>query len=97
KHGAGGSEITVAVRTEEDGRVLITVVDNGMGIPPQDLEKIFTPFFSTKPVGQGTGLGLPICFGLVSEMGGEMSVQSEKGKGATFSIYLNRFKPLITT
>jgi two-component system NtrC family sensor kinase len=54
------------------------------------LEKVFIPFFTTKPVGQGTGLGLPICFGIISEMGGKIEVASEAGAGTTFTIRLNR-------
>ena len=54
------------------GAVALTVVDSGVGIPPENLDKIFSPFFTTKPVGQGTGLGLAICHGIVAAHGGEI-------------------------
>ena len=79
--------ITVAARNDS-GRVVVSVADNGGGISPADMEKIFTPFFTTKPVGQGTGLGLSICFGLIEQMGGRMEVSSRKGEGATMTINL---------
>jgi two-component system, cell cycle sensor histidine kinase and response regulator CckA len=62
--------------------------DNGIGIPPENIERIFLPFFTTKPVGVGTGLGLSICHGLVESMGGAITVDSEPGKGTTFRVRL---------
>ena len=62
--------------------------DNGAGISPENMKKIFSPFFTTKPVGKGTGLGLSVCYGIVHKMGGTMSVESEKGEGTTFTIQL---------
>lgn len=79
--------ITVAARSDS-GRIIVSVADNGGGISPADMEKIFTPFFTTKPVGQGTGLGLSICFGLIEQMGGRMEVSSRKGEGSTMTINL---------
>ena len=58
--------------------------DNGPGIPEAILKKIFDPFFTTKPPGKGTGLGLTIAAEIVKKYGGNLSVQSEPGKGATF-------------
>ena len=66
----------------------LTVADDGPGIPPEHLGKIFSPFFTTKPVGQGTGLGLAICHGIVTAHGGEVRVESEPGRGARFSLVL---------
>jgi two-component system NtrC family sensor kinase len=69
-------------------RVIVEVEDTGSGIPPEDMPKIFEPFFTTKEVGKGTGLGLAVCYGIISEHGGRLSVRSNVGKGATFSIFL---------
>ena len=70
------------------GRVAIEVEDTGAGIPPENMSKIYEPFFTTKEVGKGTGLGLAVCYGIVSEHGGRLSVRSSVGKGTTFSIFL---------
>ena len=79
----------IAVKTwSEDGRVAISFSDNGRGIPVEDLDKIFTPFFTTKPPGKGTGLGLSICYGIIEKLNGKIDVKSEPGKGTTFTIYL---------
>ncbi len=69
-------------------RVVIEVEDTGTGIPPEDVSKIFEPFFTTKEVGKGTGLGLAVCYGIISEHGGRLSVRSTVNKGTTFSIFL---------
>ncbi|CAN5339797.1 hypothetical protein BH10ACI3_BH10ACI3_11470 [soil metagenome] len=69
-------------------RVVIEVEDTGTGIPQEDVSKIFEPFFTTKEVGKGTGLGLAVCYGIISEHGGRISVRSSVGKGTTFSIFL---------
>lgn len=69
-------------------RVCIDVEDTGAGIPPENMSKIFEPFFTTKDVGKGTGLGLAVCYGIISEHGGRLTVRSNVGKGTTFSITL---------
>lgn len=66
----------------------LTVEDSGMGIPEELLEKVFTPFFTTKPEDEGTGLGLSICHGIVSEYGGWIDVDSKPGEGSRFTAFL---------
>jgi signal transduction histidine kinase len=68
--------------------VVIEIEDSGIGIDPDDLSKIFEPFFTTKEVGRGTGLGLAVCYGIVTDHGGRLSVRSSPGSGTTFSILL---------
>jgi two-component system NtrC family sensor kinase len=68
--------------------VEITIADTGCGIPADNLDKLFDPFFSTKEVGQGTGLGLSVSYGIVQRHGGTIRVQSELGKGSTFFIWI---------
>jgi PAS domain S-box-containing protein len=72
----------------EDGRVAVSFSDNGKGIPPENLDKIFTPFFTTKPLGKGTGLGLSICYGIIEKLNGKIDVKSKLGNGTTFTIYI---------
>jgi CheY-like chemotaxis protein len=81
-------QIRVAVRSMPQGRVLVEIADTGTGIPAELHERIFQPFFTTKPVGQGTGLGLSVCQGIVAAMGGEISFDSEVGRGSTFRVVL---------
>ena len=71
-----------------DKNVRMTVQDSGPGIPPENLRRIFDPFFTTKEVGKGTGLGLSLCYGIVQEHGGNITVESQPGRGATFMIEL---------
>ncbi len=70
------------------GYVRISITDNGPGIPKENISRIFDPFFTTKEVGQGTGLGLSVCHGIITAHNGNISVESEKGKGTTFTIKL---------
>lgn len=79
--------ITVTTRAQDE-QVEIEVVDNGCGIPRENLTKVFTPFFTTKGDGQGTGLGLAICRGIIERLGGHISVESEVGKWTVFTIRL---------
>jgi signal transduction histidine kinase len=82
----GGS---VHLTTAHQGEFMrVTIADDGVGIPRENLGKIFTPFFSTKPVGQGTGLGLAICHGVVTAHGGRIEVHSEPGRGTEVSLLL---------
>ncbi|MBP6681405.1 MAG: hypothetical protein KA166_09440, partial [Saprospiraceae bacterium] len=80
---------TVTVSTKKLGtQVLVSVKDNGPGIPPHVLEKIFQPFFTTKPTGQGTGLGLSLSYDIVKAHGGELKVETKEGEGTSFIIQL---------
>ncbi|HEU5046917.1 MAG TPA: ATP-binding protein [Rickettsiales bacterium] len=72
--------------------VLVEVIDTGTGIPRQLLQKIFEPFFSTKEVGSGTGLGLATVYGIIKQTGGYIYVKSQEGEGTTFSIFFKRYQ-----
>ena len=74
----------------DDKFILLTVADNGCGIDPDQLKKIFVPFFTTKPVGKGTGLGLSTCYGIIEGLGGNITVTSESNVGSVFSVQLPR-------
>ena len=82
-------EPTVTVSTKKVGnQILVAVKDNGNGIPKEAMEKIFQPFFTTKPTGQGTGLGLSLSYDIVKAHGGELNVETKEGEGTTFRIQL---------
>jgi len=85
--GGGKIFITTGLR---DGMVLIEVRDTGPGIAPEHMEKLFSPFFTTKAPGQGTGLGLSISLRIINELGGSITVESELGDGAAFTVHLPR-------
>lgn len=82
-----GGTLSVSSYTE-DNHIIIDFSDTGVGIDAENMRKIFDPFFTTKGVGEGTGLGLSVTFSLVKRMGGNIKVQSEKGKGSCFTIEL---------
>jgi len=82
-------EPTVSVSTKKNSdKILISVKDNGNGIPQKVLDKIFQPFFTTKPTGQGTGLGLSLSYDIVKAHNGELKVETKEGDGSTFIILL---------
>jgi PAS domain S-box-containing protein len=83
----GGGTLTISTMAD-DGRVLVKLTDTGCGIKKENLQRILEPFFSTKPVGQGTGLGLSVSYGIVRQHGGTLEVESEEGKGSTFTVVL---------
>ena len=84
----------LTVRTRRDGETIrIEIEDTGPGIPPDNLERIFNPFYTTKPVGHGTGLGLSISLGIISEHGGRIWAEKVLGAGARFCVDLPRVAP----
>jgi len=88
--GGVGYEPMVLVTTKKTGdKVLISVADNGKGIPQKILDKIFQPFFTTKPPGQGTGLGLSLSYDIVKAHGGEVRVNTKENEGTEFTIILS--------
>ncbi|MEW6441976.1 MAG: ATP-binding protein [bacterium] len=86
--GRPDAQIRVTAAGGQDGQVTVSIADNGCGIPQENLEKIFMPFFTTKPVGQGTGLGLSTCYGIVERLGGRITVSSELNAGSVFTVHL---------
>ena len=85
----GNYQPTVTVQTKRtDGRVEIRISDNGNGIPQKVFDKIFQPFFTTKPTGQGTGLGLSLSYDIIKAHGGEIKVETKEGEGSAFIIQL---------
>jgi signal transduction histidine kinase len=84
-----GYEPTVSISTKKiNDRIEIRVADNGNGIPQNIVDKIFQPFFTTKPTGQGTGLGLSLSYDIVRAHGGEIKAETKEGEGAEFIIHL---------
>ena len=83
-----GGRIVVATSTADDGSLIAEISDTGIGIAPENVAKIYDPFYTTKGVGQGTGLGLAVTYGIVQEHTGRISVDSTPGHGTTFRITL---------
>jgi len=84
---AEGGKLTITT-SSDDGRVRVSFEDTGSGISPQNMQKLFTPFFTTKSEVKGVGLGLSVSYGIVQRHGGTIEVQSEVGKGSTFTVVL---------
>ena len=82
------SQLSTVSTKKNNGRIEIKVSDNGNGIPQKVLDKIFQPFFTTKPTGLGTGLGLSLSYDIVKAHGGELKVETKEGKGSVFIIFL---------
>ena len=76
---------------QSDNQVFITVSDNGNGIPKNIVDKIFQPFFTTKPTGSGTGLGLSLAYDIIKAHGGDIKVATKEGEGSEFMIHLPAF------
>ena len=83
-----GGRITLSTRTLDDGSLLVEVADTGIGIAPENVAKIYDPFYTTKGVGRGTGLGLAVSYGIVQEHAGHINVDSTPGHGTRFHITL---------
>jgi len=89
KQHSNGYHPTVSISTKKvNGKVDVSVKDNGNGIPQKILDKVFQPFFTTKPTGQGTGLGLSLSYDIVKAHGGELKVETKEGEGTVFVIHL---------
>ncbi len=84
----GPDEVRLVPSARAGSFARLTVADTGIGIPPEDLEHLFEPFFTTKEVGKGTGLGLASVYGILQQHQGWVAVQSEVGRGTTFSVHL---------
>jgi PAS domain S-box-containing protein len=80
--------ITVRTRTDDAGHAVLEIKDTGPGMPPEIRARIFDPFYTTKAVGEGTGLGLTICHGIVAALGGSIEVESDVGHGSLFRVVL---------
>lgn len=88
-HAKGGGKVVIKTRRSDDGaNVELAVEDNGEGIPPEHLSKIFEPFFTSKADGKGVGLGLAVLYGIVREHDGEVEVKTQLGVGTRFTVSL---------
>jgi signal transduction histidine kinase len=84
-----GGKLRIRGYVSDEGRHLhIEVADTGIGIAPEDISRIFDPFYTTKDVGKGTGLGLSVTYGILQKHGGSIQVHSERGRGTAFTVIL---------
>lgn len=81
-------QLKITIKNVNDKKVMVSFSDSGAGISPENINKLFNPFFTTKPLGEGSGLGLDICKKVVEKHNGEIKVNSKQGRGATFTITL---------
>ncbi len=89
----GKNRVLVEIAPQGRDEVMVRVRDNGCGIPEADLTRVFDPFFTTRPVGEGTGLGLAVSQGIITNVGGRIDVQSVEGQGTTVTVVLPRARP----
>jgi PAS domain S-box-containing protein len=85
---SGEHEVSITIRPGEYGWVVVEIRDTGVGIAAEHLPRIFEPFFTTRAVGKGSGLGLSVCHGIVTGLGGHIQVESQQGRGTTFRVLL---------
>lgn len=95
--GGTGGELTVRTSLGESGQVVVEVRDNGTGMAPDVEKRIFDPFFTTREPGHGTGLGLAVCHGIVTSLGGDIEVRSTLGEGSSFFVSLPIAPPEISS
>ena len=88
-----GGRLTIRTSLGEDNRIQVSVEDTGYGIAPENLDKLFTPFFTTREEEKGVGLGLAVSYGIIERHGGKITVESEVGKGSTFTVHLPALPP----
>jgi CheY-like chemotaxis protein/anti-sigma regulatory factor (Ser/Thr protein kinase) len=84
----GGGTLTIATRRREDDTVELTVADTGTGMPPEVADRAFEPFYTSKPEGKGTGLGLAMVYGVITGAGGTVDLQTAEGEGTTVTLSL---------
>jgi signal transduction histidine kinase len=82
-----GGNLTV-LTSDLNGEILVEIADSGYGVSEKDLKQIFDPFFTTKPAGKGTGLGLAVCYGIVTAHGGRIEIEPNNGRGTKFIVIL---------
>jgi len=87
-----GGTLTLRTSADSEGQVKMEVQDTGVGISQENMQKLFTPFFTTKKEIKGVGLGLAVSYGIIQRHQGKIKVDSEEGKGSTFTIYLNAYQ-----
>ena len=88
-----GGQLTINSSLGKSGWVQVEVTDTGIGIAPENISKLFSPFFTTKEQGKGVGLGLAVSYGIIEQHGGKIEVKSEVGKGSTFTVRLPASTP----
>jgi len=89
-----GGQVTLRARNCADQHMLqLEVIDSGVGIPADQIQNLFEPFYGARPAGQGIGLGLPICAAIVSQLGGKIEIESAIGQGTTVRVLLPRITP----
>jgi len=86
--GIDNAAITIKTAVKDEENIIIQIQDTGKGIKPEHMDRIFDPFFSTKPEVKGIGLGLSVSYGIIKSHGGRIDVESEEGRGVTFTVTL---------